>query len=387
MATINFATREITAKVVYFGASEAGCNTNVERLHSQVPGRSKSALHKFGPPDEAERSTYFDYLSTEPASLESFTMAYRIFSLPGGITLPAHREALMRSVDAVVLVADARQARNRANVDALFELEAMLRGLGQELSSLAVVIQVNHTDAEDARPLQDVVFDLNPFGFPVVEAVAAAGKGVLETHREAASSIGTRVKNALTGQTPALTVSALHIAERETDTEVIGKLVEAIHVASSVVTVEHLSEDSPPARIDGPVLEGPEVELAFQPRELVGCHPVRVLQADVHGDRVRVDLLMERMGGGEPTKITLWLLNRPTDTPPIARLPAGKPQEETPADRVFDYLPDPEESSEEPLAPWGPADASELSPVWFGVFGASSGILIGLLGGYLVGIL
>jgi signal recognition particle receptor subunit beta len=388
MATINFATREITAKVVYFGAPGAGCNTNVERLHAQVPGRSKSALHKFGPPDVEEWSEYFDYVSTEPAPLESFSMSYRIYSLPGDISLPAHREELVRNVDAVVLVADARGPRNRANVDALLELESLLKTLGLEMSSLVVVIQVNQMDADDARPLADVVFDLNPFGFSVVPAVARAGEGVIETHQEVAAGIALRVRNGIVGLTPALPVTAIHVPERETDAEVIGRLVDAIREASAVVTIEQVSEDSHPqgqSYASEDVEPGPEVEVAFQPRELVGSHPVRVLQADVLGDRVRVDVLMERMGGGEPRRITVWLLNRPTDTPPVPRSPPGPPKDPTPVDRVFDYLPDDQDFTES-SGDWD-AQENDLPAVWYGVFGVSSGILIGLLSGYLVGIL
>lgn len=389
MATINFATREITAKVVYFGAAGAGCNTNVERLHAAVQGRNKSALHKFGPPDVHEWSEYFDYISNEPAPLESFSMSYRIFSLPGGITLPAHREELMRDVDAVVLVADARGARGRANLDALLELEGLLKALGLELSSMVVVIQVNRTDDEDARPAEDVLFDLNPFGFPTVSAVAHVGTGVLETHAEVTQAVGLRVRNGIVGQSPALPVTAVHVPERETDAEVIRELVEAIREASAIVTIEQVSEDSRPAlEGEGPAEgasfeEGPEVEVAFQPRELVGSHPVRVLDAVVEGDRVRVDVLMERMGGGDPRRITVWLLNRPTDTPPVPRNPAAQAPA-TPVDRVFDYLP-PEEDVEEEEQDWGPA--GDVGAVWYGVFGVASGILIGLLSGYLVGIL
>jgi hypothetical protein len=233
-----------------------------------------------------------------------------------------------------------------------------------------------------------VVFDLNPFGFPVVPAVARAGEGVIETHQEVASGIALRVRNGIVGQTPALPVTAIHVPERETDAEVIGRLVDAIREASAIVTVEQVSEDSHPktqSYTSDEVEQGPEVELAFQPRALVGSHPVRVLQADVLGDRVRVDVLMERMGGGDPRRITVWLLNRPTDTPPVPRSPQGPPKDPTPIDRVFDYLPDDQEFTED-SEDWD-SQTNDLPAVWYGVFGVSSGILIGLLSGYLVGIL
>lgn len=377
MATINFATREITAKVVYFGARGSGCNTNVERLHALVEGRSKSGLHKFGPRDSDERSWYFDYVSTAPGPIETFSLAFRLYSMPGGIALTAHREEVMRDVDAMVFVADARADRNPANVDALLDLEALLGTLGLEMSGIPVTIQVNHTDSPGARPVADVVFDLNPFGFPVVSAVARSDVGVLEAHREVDEAVALRVRNAISGQTPALRLTALHDPDRDNDTDVIRRHVETIQERGSATPqVDEVTVLPDPHAVET-WMEGGEIEVAFQPRELVGSHPIRVLAADIDGDKVRVELLMERMGGGEARRLTVRLANRPTDTLPIPRNQPPPASTDPPGDRVFDYLPAPgQEEIEEP---------TDLPGVWYGILGVASGIVIGLLSGYLLG--
>ncbi len=372
MATINFATREITAKIVYFGAKGAGCNTNVERLWHLVHGRRRSPVHRFGFKDSDQRSWYFDYIPAAESPIDGFQVCWRLYSLPGGVDVAAHREEVMSDVDAVVFVADARRGRNQGNVDHLLTLEASLTRIGLELSAVPVVIQVNHTDAEDACPSADVLFDLNPFGFPVVQGVARQDKGVLETHEEITQAVLARVRDTLAGE-DAITLTAIR-SEAESDAEVIQRHVENIQARSQA---------SPRSTIDEIQLDpaAPSVELAFQPREFVGSHPIRVLQAGVEGDQVRVDLEMERMGGGETRHLTVLLANRPTDTPPVPRAspPAPSPQTDPPGDRVFDYLPKEEAVAMRPDTP------SDLPGYWYGVMGVAGGIVIGLLSAYLFG--
>ncbi len=162
MATINFAAREITPKIVYFGASGAGCNTNVERLWSLLKGKKKSPLHRFGPKEPQERSWYFDVVPLRDPPVEGFQLCWRIYSLPGGIEDSAHREEVISGVDAVVFVADARPDRNQANIDHMLQLEALLTRIGLELSVMPVVLQVNHTDApDDVSNWTDAVIEID----------------------------------------------------------------------------------------------------------------------------------------------------------------------------------------------------------------------------------
>ncbi|MEQ1505140.1 MAG: hypothetical protein ABMB14_23095 [Myxococcota bacterium] len=327
MATINFATRELAAKIVYFGATSAGCNTNLERLHALIPGRSKSALHKFGPRESDERSMYFDYLSLDPAPIDGFAQVVRVYSLPGGIGLQAHRDEVMRAVDGIVFVADARGDRNAANVDALLGLETLLTALALDMSALPIVLQVNHTDSPEARPVADVVFDLNPFGFPAIPAIARQDHGVLETHGELLRGMTERIRNAVIGQTPGLRLTAIHDPVRRTDTDVIQAHVDTIQERAEITPqIDDVAVELPDDVDDAAGLPaGPTIEVPFQPRELVGSHPVRILAAEIDADHVRVELLMERMGGAESRRLTVLLANRPTDTLPKRAASAPPP--------------------------------------------------------------
>ena len=376
MATINFSTREITAKIVYFGASGAGCNTNVERLWNLVKGQKKSPLHRFGPRGEEERSWYFDYIPLRDPPVEGFHLVWRIYSLPGGIDVDAHREEVVGNVDAVVFVADARSDRSQSNLDHMLELEAMLTRIGLELSAIPVVIQVNHADAGDARGTDQVVFDLNPYGFPVVEAVAKEGTGVEETHAEIAASVVARVRDTLAGE-DTIPLTAVH-ADALTDTDVIRQHVE---------NIQHRSEAGPQTAMDDEVatedaglLDGPTVELAFQPKEFVGSHPVRVHTAVVTGEGVLVVVEMRRMGGGDSRPLAVLLRNRPVDTDVLTpHSPVAVAGPSSSSESVFDYLPDQEEVDR--MSRRG----RDLPGMWYGVLGVTGGAIIGLLLAYLFG--
>ena len=131
--------------------------------------------------------------------------------------------------------------------------------------------------------------------------------------------------------------------------------------------------------------DGPMVEVPFQPREFVGSSPSRVLNVEVQRDEVHLDLVMERMGGGTPRRLTVRLVNRPTDTPALARsVPVTTVEPAPESDRVFDYLPE----SVDITHP-GPvkASTSDMPPLAYGVVGLGGGVVIGALLSYLVGVL
>jgi len=383
MATINFATREISAKIVYIGATGAGCNTNVRRLYEGLEAKHTSQLHMFGPDDTEERSWYFQYVPSDGPHVASFEMRLHVYSLPGGLELPAHREEVLGKVDALVFVADARPDRTQANVDALLQLERQLASSGLELSAATVVLQVNHRDHTNALELDQVASELNPFGFPITEAVAVDGEGVMSTHREAVDALRARLRDHLGGNESHLTLEALHDPSTASDDDVVAGHVGAIEARSKAhasATIDELTE-----RQIEHLPEGPQVEVAFQPREFVGSSPSRVLGVEVERDEVHVDLVMERMGGGTPRRLTVRLVNRPTDTPALNRTAPVTTVEPAPeTDRVFDYLPD----AVELTTPGARREeGSDLPPLTYGVIGVTGGVVIGGLLSYLVGIL
>lgn len=391
MAIINFAHREITAKVVYFGAPDAGCNTNVRKLFDLLPVEEKSRLHRFGP-DDLGQSFFFDYVPPGGGLIIGFSTRFRVYSMPGGITHRIHRDEVLRGTDAVVFVADSRSGCSQANLDALIELESLLADLDLALVSIPIVLQLNHTDSPDARPIEDVAYDLNPYGFPVIPAAARHSRGVLETHDAITRSTVTRIQDNLAGNQTAINLTAVHRSSRERDDDVIRRHVDAIR-ASDASGLRPLDgapgEDAvlepgdapPPARTrPGDRFEGlpvaGKVSVPFQPSDLVGTRPVHLLAARVQDGAIQLEIVVDRLSGGEPRRLTIQLENRPVDREPLNTPTATA----TPAHHVHmphatSSLPD-----ELEIRRWAPND---LPPVWYGI----GGIIGGTVGGILIGFL
>ena len=381
MASINFGHREITSKIVYFGTIGAGTNTNVRTLHGLVAARDKSRLHRFGPPDSREESCFFEYVTSHTV-VPGFATRFRVYSMPGGIEDPIHRAEVLAGTDGVVFVADARPGRDDATETALHELEELLEDQALSIERVPIVLQVNHGDAPDAQPA-DVVADRLLADFrtrsgrtltvPVVAAVARVMRGVAESHDMMVDEIGRRLRDNLSGDLDQITlrvdgvapfddedVIARHLANIETTDH--GAL--ALAVKDMGVSLQARYASMSPAH---------RIEVAFQTRDLIGTRPVHVVGAQLAGDQVLVDVVVEKISGGDARRIAIVLENRPMDDAPIARntTARGVHPRESPVANLPERI--------EVRRP-----QRDFPPVWYGMAGIAGGTLIGLLAGYLV---
>jgi len=227
MAIIDFANRQIIAKVIYYGAAQAGVSTNVRQLSTLLDRVSMSELRHFGEGEEDTLSWCFDYIPSDAGAMP-FDLLIRVFSLQAGLPGAAHRDQVLSAADAVVFVADARADRGSANRVAMGELQRSLARQDLELASIPMVIQVNHCDAGNARPADRVVTDLNPHDSPVIPSVARDGRGVLSTHREAEGATLARLRDNLAGDKVMLSLTRLTWGERRHHEEVISRHLEMI---------------------------------------------------------------------------------------------------------------------------------------------------------------
>lgn len=381
MASINFGHREITSKIVYFGPIGAGTNTNVRSLHGLVPARDKSRLHRFGPPDSREESCFFEYVTSHTV-VPGFSTRFRVYSMPGGIADPVHRAEVLAGADGVVFVSDARPGREDAAVTAMQELEALLGDQALSIERVPLVLQINHGDAPDAQAT-DVVAEkiLGTYKarsgrtllLPVLPAVARAMRGVAEAHDAMVDEIARRLRDNLSGDLDQITLRvdgvgpdddeeaiARHLAHIETTDH--GALALAVKDMGVSLQARYASM-SPSARI----------EVAFQTRDLIGTRPVHVLGAHLAGDQVLVDVVVEKMSGGDARRIAVILENRPIDETPISRTTTSRGVQ--PRESPVANLPERIDV---------PPPAMDFPPVWYGIAGLAGGTLIGLLTGYLV---
>jgi signal recognition particle receptor subunit beta len=372
MATLNFAHREITAKIVYFGAPSAGSSTNVRTLYEILPVKEKGGLHQFG--DEKEKTWYFEYVPAGGKNIKGMSLRFHVYGMPGGIVRAEHRKEILRGTDAVVFVADARKEREANNIESLLDLEGLLKEDNLEMAQIPMVIQVNRTDDVYAREAERVVYELNPYGFPVIEAVARDSKGVLEAHEQVTTVTVNRIRENLAGKEATISLTAVHNADRESDQQIIAQHIHAIHQAQRARIQELANKgawaDLPPAG---------EIELTYQPADFAGTRPLQVIGARIAGEEVKVDLIMEQESTGTPRRLQITLLNQPIESPTLGRVNTASSV--TPPERItpspLDTLPDIIELSTP--AP----DKSDFPPLWYGVAGLASGVVIGLLIGVL----
>ena len=370
MATINFATREITAKLVYFGASGTGCNTNVRILHSMLPAVDRSRLHKFGPGDTTERSFFFDCVCDDTRSINTFPLRLHLYTLPSGVELEAHRDEVLRNVDGVVFVSDARPAGEQTNMESLLYLEQQLSRQGLELEVTPVVLQVNNVSAPDARPTQEVVYDLNPYDLPVVDANTEDQTGVLETLNELLDVIASRIRDKMAGNHAAITLNAVHESERPGDDSIIRE-----HIAAIRETAGTTPGASVGAEVSLTSRSSQVVRIPYLPTSFDGGKAVQILQTELLGDNIVVDVMVGIPDAqARPLTVILESENRDTGSSLSGRSVTPAPAHATaPSDsgRVADYLP---ESYSPP-----PEPAADMPPWLYGLIGVSGGVMIGML--------
>jgi signal recognition particle receptor subunit beta len=186
MALFNHATKEVTAKLVYYGPGLCGKTSNLQWIHDRLAFRSKGKLVSLA--TQTDRTLFFDFLPLELGSIRGMRARVQIYTVPGQVFYEATRRMVLKGCDAVVFIADSQAAMLDANAESQRSLRQNL--LVNEIDpSIPQVIQYNKRDLPTALPLAVLNERLNPRGMPAFEAVAINGTGVEETltgHHQAA---------------------------------------------------------------------------------------------------------------------------------------------------------------------------------------------------------
>jgi mutual gliding-motility protein MglA len=178
MALFNHATKEVTAKLVYYGPGLCGKTTNLQWIHDQVPFKAKGKLLSLA--TEADRTLFFDFLPVELGTIRGMRTRVQLYTVPGQVFYESTRRMVLKGADAVVFVADSQAAMLDADAESLESLRRNLIANGLD-PELPLVLQYNKRDLRTALPLDKLNGRLNPRGLPFFEAVAVKGTGVEET--------------------------------------------------------------------------------------------------------------------------------------------------------------------------------------------------------------
>jgi len=181
VASINYAQREITCKIVYYGCAMSGKTTNLEYIHEHVPAADKGGLVSLS--TQGDRTLFFDFLPLEVHDVGGFTAKFQLYTVPGQVVYNATRRLVLRGVDGLVFVADSQWSRIKESVESFQNMLDNLGQYGYNLDTIPYVLQYNKRDLADTAPRHYLDFTLNRRvrRVPVFETVAPSGVGVFDS--------------------------------------------------------------------------------------------------------------------------------------------------------------------------------------------------------------
>jgi mutual gliding-motility protein MglA len=192
MTFINYASREINCKIVYYGPGLCGKTTNLQYIYDSTADASKGKLISLA--TETDRTLFFDFMPLELGSVRGFKTRFHLYTVPGQVFYDASRKLILKGVDGVVFVADSQEERMDANIESLYNLEENLKANGYDLAKIPYVLQLNKRDLPSAVPAAELVAELRRGNEDVHEAVASRGVGVFDTLKSVAKQVLTELR-------------------------------------------------------------------------------------------------------------------------------------------------------------------------------------------------
>jgi signal recognition particle receptor subunit beta len=187
MSFINYLSREINCKIVYYGPGLCGKTTNLQYIYTKTNPEAKGKMISLA--TETERTLFFDFLPLALGEIRGFKTRFHLYTVPGQVFYDASRKLILKGVDGVVFVADSQIARMEANVESLENLRTNLAEQGYSLDKLPYVIQYNKRDMPGIAPVDELRAMLNPTGVPDFEGIASSGQGVFDTLKAVAKLV------------------------------------------------------------------------------------------------------------------------------------------------------------------------------------------------------
>ena len=179
MASINYALKEISCKVVYYGAGMCGKTTNLQYIHQHTVEDKRGNMVSLATP--GERTLFFDFLPLEASQIHGFKTKFQLYTVPGQVMYNSTRKLVLRGVDGVIFVCDSQWEKMRENLESFRTLQENLASYGYGLETTPYVVQYNKRDLRSVAPVEYAQYVINPRQVPSFEAIAVRGQGVFET--------------------------------------------------------------------------------------------------------------------------------------------------------------------------------------------------------------
>ena len=179
MVLFNYATKEITAKIVYYGPGLCGKTTNLQFVYESLPSTSKSKMLSLA--TKTDRTLFFDFLPLDLGKIRGMRTKLQLYTVPGQVYYNSTRQLVLKGADGIVFVADSQDGALDANVESMQNLEDNLKRQGIRIREIPIVIQYNKRDLPNALPIPELDKEINRLKSPHYASVATTGIGVEET--------------------------------------------------------------------------------------------------------------------------------------------------------------------------------------------------------------
>ncbi|MDP9193169.1 MAG: GTPase domain-containing protein [Acidobacteriota bacterium] len=181
MVLFNHATREMTAKIVYYGPGLCGKTTNLMVIFDKLDPKSKGKMLSLA--TKTDRTLFFDLLPVDIGKVGPFNLKIQLYTVPGQVFYNETRKLVLRGADAVVFVADSQPAMVDATRESFANLLENLEENQIDPNDTPIVIQFNKRDLAGVLPVEKLQESLGFEGYPYTEASALKGEGVMETFK------------------------------------------------------------------------------------------------------------------------------------------------------------------------------------------------------------
>jgi len=187
MSFINYSSKEINCKIVYYGPGLCGKTANLQLIYNKTGEDRKGKLISLA--TETERTLFFDFLPLALGDIKGFKVRFHLYTVPGQVFYAASRKLILKGCDGVVFVADSQVERAEANVESLEDLKINLEEHGFDINVMPMTVQYNKRDLPNIMPVEEMAPMVNPRNMPAFEAIAPQGQGVFETLKDIARQV------------------------------------------------------------------------------------------------------------------------------------------------------------------------------------------------------
>ena len=198
MVLFNHATREMTAKIVYYGPGLCGKTTNLMVIFDKLDPKQKGKMLSLA--TKTDRTLFFDLLPVDIGKVGNFNLKMQLYTVPGQVFYNETRKLVLKGADSIVFVADSQPSMVESTKESFANLIENMRENNIDPDDTPIVIQYNKRDIPGVLPVEQLQEQLGLEGYPYHEASAIKGEGVMETFKLVSKITAKHLYNRLKGK-------------------------------------------------------------------------------------------------------------------------------------------------------------------------------------------